>query len=91
MAGLFVTFGFRRGFGGFVVLVVDFLPRSGFVNFGLGTAALLEVRSFCGKQGIRSLHVETHAAALGVYRRVGFVDQDRLHRTLKLADPIHMD
>ena len=87
-----VTLCFSMEYGGPNALVDDLFVRPAFRGAGLGTAALTEVRAFCAAHGVRAIHVETgreNGAAKAVYRRAGFVDTDRLHLTLGLADPTH--
>jgi GNAT superfamily N-acetyltransferase len=87
-----LTLCYSMEYGGLSAVVDDFYVRRAFRGKGLGKAALAEVRTFCADHGIRAIHVETgrdNAAALAVYRRAGFVDTDRLHLTLRLADPTH--
>ena len=87
-----VTLGYSMEYGGPCAVVDDFFIQSTFRGAGLGKAALEEVRTFCASRGIRAIHVETgreNAAALAAYRRAGFADTDRLHLTLRLADPTH--
>ncbi|MBI2949894.1 MAG: GNAT family N-acetyltransferase [Verrucomicrobia bacterium] len=87
-----VTLCYSMEHGGLTAIVDDFFVRPTFRGLGLGKAALAEIRDFCASQGVRALHVETgrdNPAALAVYRRAGFIDTDRLHLTLGLADPTH--
>jgi GNAT superfamily N-acetyltransferase len=77
-------------YGGPVGIVDDFFIEREFRGVGLGKAAMQELRSYCARQGIRAIHVETgrdNAPALAVYRRAGFVDVDHVHLTLGLAEP----
>jgi GNAT superfamily N-acetyltransferase len=87
-----ITLGYSMEYGGPSAIVDDFFIRPAFRGGGLGKAALAEVSSFCATRGVRAVHVETgheNPRALAVYRRVGFVDTDRVHLTLKLAEPTH--
>jgi GNAT superfamily N-acetyltransferase len=87
-----VTFCYSMEYGGLTAIVDDLFIRPAFRGKGLGNMALEEVRSFCASHGVRALHVETgrdNAAALALYRRAGFVETDRMHLTLGLADPTH--
>ena len=87
-----VTLCYSMEYGGLNAFVDDLFVRKPFRGTGLGTAALTEVRAFCAKRGVRAIHVEPgreNAAAQAVYRRIGFVETNRLHLTLKLADPTH--
>ena len=87
-----VTLCYSMEYGGLTAIVDDLFVQRAFRGIGLGSAALAEVRSFCTSQGVRALHVETgrdNAPAMAVYRRAGFVDTDRVHLTLGLADPTH--
>jgi GNAT superfamily N-acetyltransferase len=87
-----VTFCHSMTYGGLSAIVDDFFVQSAFRGTGLGKAAMAEVRSFCATRGIRAIHVETgrdNAAALAVYRRVGFCETDHVHLAMGLADPTH--
>jgi len=87
-----VTLSYSMEYGGPTAVVDDFFIRPSFRGAGLGKAALAEVSSFCTARGVRAIHVETgdyNSRALAVYRRVGFVDTNRVHLTLKLAEPTH--
>src|SRR6266478_3265204 len=66
-----LTFCYTMTYGGLSAIVDDFFIRQEFRGFGLGKAAMAEVRSFCAVRGIRAIHVETgrdNAPALTVYR-----------------------
>ena len=87
-----VTLCYSMEYGGLSAFVDDLFVRPAFRGAGLGTGALAEVRAFCAAHGVRAIHVETgreNGAAKAVYRRAGFVDTDRLHLTLGLAEPTH--
>ncbi len=87
-----VTLSYSMEYGGPTAVVDDFFIRSAFRNAGLGKAALAEASRICAARGVRALHVETgddNPRALAVYRRVGFVDTQRVHLTLQLAEPTH--
>lgn len=91
---LVLTLGYSMEYGGRSAFVDDLFVRQPFRRSGLASAALAELRAFCLAQGIRAVHVETgqdNAAALEVYRRIGFTATDRQLLTLKLADPSHME
>src|SRR5262249_58765620 len=71
-----VTLCYSMTYGGLSAVVDDFFVQPAFRGAGLGKAALAQVRNFCTSNGIRAIRVETgheNAAALAVYRRVGFV------------------
>ena len=88
-----VTLGYGMEYGGPSAVVDDFFIRPAFRGAGLGKAALAEVSAFCAAHGVRAIHVETgddNPRALAVYRRVGFVETNRVHLTLKLAEPTHV-
>jgi GNAT superfamily N-acetyltransferase len=79
-------------YGGLSAIVDDFFIRPAFRGRGLGKAAMADVRSFCARRGFRALHVETgrdNTLALAVYRRAGFVETERVHLSLGLAEPTH--
>jgi diamine N-acetyltransferase len=88
-----VTLSYSMEYGGASACVDDLYVRPAFRGAGLGAAALGEVRAFCAARGVRAIRLETgkeNAAARAVYRRAGFVDTDRLHLTLELANPTHV-
>ena len=90
---LVVTLCFSMEYGGLIAFVDDLFVRRPFRRAGLGAAALEEVRAFCVSRGVRAMLVETgddNVAAQAAYRRAGFVPTDRLHLTLRLADPTHV-
>ncbi len=87
-----VTFCYSMEYGGRNAVLDDFYIQAAFRGAGLGKAALAEVRSFCVNQGIRAVHVETghdNPVAQAVYRSAGFVNTNRQHLTLSLAEPTH--
>ena len=87
-----ITLSYSMEYGGPSAIVDDFFIRPAFRGAGLGKAALAEVASFCATRGARAVHVETgddNPRALAVYRKAGFVDTNRVHLTLKLAEPTH--
>ena len=87
-----VTLCFSMEYGGFIAFVDDLFVQRAFRRAGLGRAALEGVKEFCASRGVRAIFVETghdNAAALALYRRVGFVNTDRQLLALKLADPTH--
>jgi ribosomal protein S18 acetylase RimI-like enzyme len=89
---LVLTLCYSMEFGGTNAYIDDFYVKPAFRGAGLGTAALGELRAFCNERGYRAVHVETgreNAAALAVYRRVGFGEIDRALLTLPLEIPAH--
>jgi len=87
-----VTLCHSMTYGGPMAVIDDLFVRQAFRGAGLGKAVMTEVRSFYAGHGIRAMRVETgrdNAAALAVYKRVGFVEDDLAHLTLGLADPTH--
>ena len=90
---LVVTLCFSMEYGGLIAFVGDLFVRRPFRRMVQGAAALEEARTFCASRGVRAMLVETghdNAAAQAVYRRAGFVPTERLHLTLRLADPTHV-
>jgi GNAT superfamily N-acetyltransferase len=80
-------------YGGLIAFVDDLFVRRPFRRAGLDAAALEKARAFCAGHGVRAMLVETgpdNVAAQAVYRRAGFVPTDRLHPTLRLADPTYV-
>jgi GNAT superfamily N-acetyltransferase len=89
-----LTFRYAMEYGGLVACLDDLYVRADWRNRGLSTGALVEVRRFCEKAGIRALTVEVgrdNGPAQTVYRRAGFVEVgDRQLLVLALAAPTHM-
>jgi GNAT superfamily N-acetyltransferase len=87
-----LTLCYSMEYGGLSAFVDDLFVRLPFRHGGLATAALIEVRDFCTKRGVRAIHVETggdNTAAQVVYQRIGFTHTDRQFLTLRLANPTH--
>jgi len=87
-----VTLCYSMEYGGFAAIVEDLFIQPAFRDLGLGKTAVIEIRNFCATRGARAVHVETgreNARALAVYRHAGFLDTDRVHLTVSLADPTH--
>ena len=88
-----ITLGYSMEYGGPSAVVDDFFIKPAFRGNGQGKAALAEVGSCCAAGGVRAIHVETgddNPRALAVYRGSGFVDTNRVHLALKLAEPTHV-
>jgi GNAT superfamily N-acetyltransferase len=89
-----LTLRFGMEYGGLIGCVDDLfvIPQSR--NKGLSTAALIQVRDFCARSGIRAMTVEVgfnNGPAQAVYRRVGMVDAPgRQLLALALARPTHV-
>jgi GNAT superfamily N-acetyltransferase len=81
-------------YGGLIAYLDDLYVKAEWRNKGLSTGALMEVRSFCERAGIRALTVEVghnNGPAQTVYRRIGFAETpDRQLLALPLADPAHI-
>jgi GNAT superfamily N-acetyltransferase len=94
MGYLVVTLRFGMEYGGQMACLDDLYVVPHARNRGLATAALLEVRDFCQKAGIRAMTVEvgdTNVPAQAVYRRVGFTEPPgRQLLALSLAHPTHI-
>jgi ribosomal protein S18 acetylase RimI-like enzyme len=89
-----LTLKFAMEYGGLAACLDDLYVKPAWRNQGLSTAALLEVRSFCEKAGIRAVTVEVgynNGPAQTVYRRIGFTElADRQLLALALAAPTHI-
>jgi GNAT superfamily N-acetyltransferase len=89
-----LTLKFAMEYGGLVACLDDLYVQPEWRNKGLGASALLELRSFCERAGIRALTVEVghnNAPAQAVYRRIGFAEPaDRQLLVLALAAPSHV-
>jgi GNAT superfamily N-acetyltransferase len=89
-----LTLKYAMEYGGLVGCVDDLYVKLNWRNQGLSTAALLEVRSFCEKAGLRALTVEVghdNGPAQTAYRRIGFSETaDRQLLWLALAPPTHI-
>ncbi|HUP01989.1 MAG TPA: GNAT family N-acetyltransferase [Gemmatimonadota bacterium] len=89
---LVVTLGYSMEYGGVDAFIDDLYVRPAFRRAGLGTAAVREARAFCLARGVRALHLEVDQAnsvARSVYRKAGFVSNDRQLLTLVLDTPTH--
>ena len=88
-----LTLKYAMEYGGLVACLDDLYVRPDWRNKGLSTAALIDVRDFCERAGIRALTVEVghkNLPAQTVYRRVGFAEAaDRQLLALALAAPTH--
>jgi GNAT superfamily N-acetyltransferase len=86
-----LTLGYSMEYGGCDGFVDDLFIREPYRNRGLGTTALAHVVGFAENMGVRALHLEVarDSPAAQLYRRAGFVDNDRQLLTLKLAEPTH--
>lgn len=90
---LVLTLRYAMEYGGLIACLDDLYVKPDWRNKGLSTAALVEVRNFCHKAGLRALTVEVghkNGPAQAVYRRVGFTEAaDRQLLALALAAPTH--
>ena len=91
---LVLTLRYAMEYGGLIACLDDLYVKAGWRNRGLATNALVEIRDFCEKGGIRALTVEvdpSNGAAQTVYRRVGFTETiGRQLLALSLAPPTHI-
>lgn len=88
-----LTLGYSMEYGGRDAFVDDLFIQAPYRNAGLGSAALAQVRTFAESLGVRALHLEVgrdNEPAQVVYRRIGFVDNERQLLTLRLATPTHV-
>lgn len=86
-----VSLGFSIIDGGRTAFLDELFVRPPFRGRGLGTAALDEARRYCGSAGVRAIHLEVgrhDVAAQEIYRKAGFIDDDRRLLTLQLAPPL---
>ena len=90
-----LTLKYAMEYGGLVACLDDLYVKPDWRNKGLSTAALVEVRNYCERAGIRALTVEVghqNGPAQTVYRRVGFSEaSDRQLLALPLAAPTHIE
>jgi GNAT superfamily N-acetyltransferase len=89
-----LTLKYAMEYSGLVACLDDLYVEPNWRNKGLSTGALVDVRSFCEKIGIRALTVEVahnNGPAQTVYRRVGFAKAaNRQLLVLALAAPTHV-
>ena len=89
-----LTLKYAMEYGGPVACLDDLYVKPDQRNKGLSTAALIEIRRFCERAGIRALTVEVghnNGPAQSVYRRAGFAEAaDRQLLALALAPPTHV-
>jgi ribosomal protein S18 acetylase RimI-like enzyme len=92
---LVLTLRYAMEYGGLIACLDDLYVKPTWRNRGLSTNALVEVRDFCKKAGIRALTVEvapSNGPAQNVYRRVGFKETaGRQILALALAPPTHIE
>jgi GNAT superfamily N-acetyltransferase len=89
---LVLTLGFSMEFGGLRGFIDDFFVRPTARGNGLGTAALVAVKSECTALGVRALLVETGPAehpARRLYARAGFQESGRVLLSQALAPAMH--
>jgi GNAT superfamily N-acetyltransferase len=88
-----LTLRYAMEYGGIIACLDDLYVKSGWRNQGLSSGALVEVRNFCERVGIRALTVEVgheNGPAQTVYRRAGFAEApNRQLLALALAAPTH--
>ena len=87
-----LTLGYSMEYGGPDAFIDDLFVQPAFRGAGLGSAAVAEAQAFCLAQGIRALHLQVdrqNAIAQNLYRRAGFVGNERELLTLPLAAPTH--
>jgi GNAT superfamily N-acetyltransferase len=89
-----LTLKYAMEYSGLVACLDDLYVKPHWRNKSLSTGALIEVRNFCERAGIRALTVEVghdNGPAQTVYRRVGFAEvADRQLLVLALASPTHI-
>ncbi len=89
-----LTLKYAMEYSGLVACLDDLYVRPDWRNKGFSTGALVEVRNFCERVGIRALTVEVghnNGPAQTIYRRVGFAEAaDRQLLVLALAAPTHI-
>jgi len=84
---LVLTFGYSLEYGGRDAFIDEVYIRESSRGYGIGTRALKFAEEACRALGVRALHLEVERAnvnALGVYRKVGFVDHDRYLMTKRI-------
>lgn len=88
-AGYFaLTLGYSLEYGGRDAFLDELYVRPRYRGRGLGTRALATVKSAARELGVRALHLEVGRArpeVMAMYRKAGFVDNDRCLMTLRLA------
>jgi ribosomal protein S18 acetylase RimI-like enzyme len=89
--GYFVlTYGFSLEFGGRFALLDELYVRPSFQGNGIGTAAMSFVEELCRRAGMKAVRLEVHRTneiAQRLYRKVGYVDQQRDLLTKWLMQP----
>jgi len=87
-----LTLTFSMEYGGLTACVDDFYIRASDRGQGAGGAAMHQMRQIAESLGVRAIHLEVgrdNDVAQAVYRKAGFVDNDRQLLTLTLASRTH--
>jgi GNAT superfamily N-acetyltransferase len=89
-----LTLRFGMEYGGLIACIDDLFVVRPSRNRGLSTIALVQVRDFCKRLGVRAITVEvghSNAPAQALYRRLGLTEvPDRQLLTLALTTPAHI-
>jgi GNAT superfamily N-acetyltransferase len=83
-----VAFGFDHEVGGRLAVLTDLYIRSDVRSCGVGSAALLEIESFCKAEQCRAIELQTQGrnkAARRFYERMGYVPLERTPYLKELA------
>lgn len=88
---LIVTYGWSLEHNGKDAFVDELYVRPSFRGHGLGREGLGLAEWVCRGAGVRALHLEVerrrHDRSRQMYRRAGFVEQDRTLMTKRLGEP----
>jgi ribosomal protein S18 acetylase RimI-like enzyme len=85
---LVLTFGYSLECGGRDAFVDEVVVDEAFRGRGHGTELLRLAEAECRAEGVRAVHLEVERgkeATIGLYRRLGFEDRDRLLLTRRLS------
>jgi GNAT superfamily N-acetyltransferase len=89
-----LTLKYAMEYSGLIACLDDLYVQPNWRNKGLSTAALVELRGFCERAGIRAVTVEVgldNGPAQRVYRRIGFTEgANRQLLALALGAPSHV-
>jgi len=87
-----LTVGFSMEYGGYDAFVEDLYIRPAYRQSGLGTGLMEVLVAECRRRYVRAIHLEVdrdNIAAKRLYKRFGFIDNERQLLTRRLEKAVH--